>query len=335
MNRFWVGGDVSKRKIDVALMDERSKYKSRVFENTSVGHAALMNWLVEHGAALQTTHVCMESTGPYSEAPATALVDAGWRVSVVNPARVKGFAQGELSRNKTDKSDAKLLARFCKQQEPEAWQPAPLEYRQLRALVDRLVALKEMHQQECNRLESHELGGHDQAIASVQQHLDWLDQRIRELQRQIDDHIDGNPQLRRDAELMQSIPGVGATTISRVMAYVGDIRRFKSAKALAAFIGVTPMLKESGSSVKGRTMISRIGHKAARQALYMPGVVAMKYNPTIKAMRERLLATGLAKKAIVCASMRKLVHQIFAIVKSGKPFDPSMGLRRLDFQDGI
>ena len=335
MNQFWVGVDVSKRKLDVALMDERNKYKSRVFDNTAAGHGALLKWLVERGATAAGTRLCLESTGPYSEAPATALFDAGWSVSVVNPARVKGFAQGELVRNKTDRSDATLLARFCAAMEPDAWEPPPLEYRQLRALVDRLDALKEMHQQECNRLESHELAAQERAIASVQQHLDWLQARMDELQRQIDDHIDGHPKLRDDAELMRSIPGVGNTTTSRVMAYVGDIRRFKSAKALAAFIGVTPRLKESGTSVKGRTTMSRTGHKTARQALYMPGIVAMKYNPTIKAMRERLLATGMATKAIVGASMRKLVHQIYAIVRSGKPFDPSMGIAQLDFQDGI
>jgi len=335
MSRFWVGVDVSKRKLDVALMDERGKYKSRVFDNAAAGHSALMTWLVERGASVTGTHVCLESTGPYSDGPATALADAGWRVSVVNPARVKGFAQSELVRNKTDRSDATLLARFCAALEPEVWEPAPLEYRQLRALVDRLEALTEMHQQELNRLEGHEQAADEPAIASIHQHLQWLQARMAELQRQIDDHIDGHPKLRDDAELMRTIPGVGDKTIAKVMAYVGDVRRFKSAKALAAFIGVTPRLKESGSSVKGRTMMSRTGHKAARQALYMPGVVAMKYNPTIKAMRERLLAGGMAKKAIVGASMRKLVHQIFAIVRSGKPFDPSMAAARLDFQDGI
>lgn len=335
MIRFWVGVDVSKRKLDVALMDERGKYKSRVFENTVNGFGALIAWLEERGASRIDAHVCMESTGPYSEAPATVLADAGWSVSVVNPARVKGFAQSELVRNKTDRSDASLLARFCSALRPELWQPPAVEYRQLRALVDRLEDLKQMHQQEANRLEGHSLAESEQLIASVQQHMRWLQDRIVELDKQIDDHIDGHPNLRTDAELMRSIPGVGITTVSKVMAYVGDVRRFKSAKALAAFIGVTPRLKESGTSVKGRSMMSRTGHAAARSALYMPGVVAMKHNPAIRAMRERLLAAGLAKKAIVGASMRKLVHQIFGIVRSGCPYDPSLASARLDFQDGI
>ena len=213
MNRFWVGVDASKRRLDVALMDERNKYKSRVFDNTAAGRGALVKWLVERGAMAADTRLCLAATGPCSEAPATALCDAGWSVSVVDPARVEGFAQGELVRNKTDRSDATLLARFCRVMEPEAWQPLPLEYRQLRALVDRLGALQEMHQQESNQLESHQSTPQSGAIASVHEHLDWLQARMSELQRQISDHIDQHPRLRDDAELMSSIPDVGHATV--------------------------------------------------------------------------------------------------------------------------
>lgn len=226
MNELWVGIDVSKRKLDVALMDERGKLKSRVFDNDSPGHAALLRWLRDRGALLEHTHLCLEATGPYSEAVAVALADAGWRVSVVNPARIKGFAQSELVRNKTDRADAALLARFCAAMHPDVWQAPALEYRQLRALVDRLQALKDMHQQEANRLEGHAFAGQEELIASVRQHMDWLQARMAELQRQIDDHIDMHPQLRHDAQLMRSIPGVGDTTIAKVLAYIGDIRRF-------------------------------------------------------------------------------------------------------------
>ena len=335
MNEFWVGVDVSKRKLDVALLDGRGKVKSRVFANDAGGHAELLGWLYERGATREHTQVCLEATGPYSEAPAIALADAAWRVSVVNPARVKGFAQGELSRNKTDQADAALLARFCAAMRPDLWQAPALEYRQLRALVDRLQALKDMHQQEANRLEGHCVAGQEALIRSVREHMDWLQRCIAELQHQIDDHIDSHPALRHDAELMNSIPGLGNTTIAKVLAYIGDVRRFRNAKALAAFIGVTPRLKQSGSSVKGRSMISRAGHATIRHALYMPGMVALRHNPTIKAFGERLRATGMAPKAIVGASMHKLVHLIFGVVRSGQPFTANIAVPALDFQDGI
>ena len=112
-----VGIDVAKRKLDVALV-VGEKVKAKVVDNTPAGYTLLQHWLVERGAQPSDAHICLEATGPYSEAVATALVDAGWRVSVINPARLKGFAQGELARNKTDRADAALLARFCAAMQP-------------------------------------------------------------------------------------------------------------------------------------------------------------------------------------------------------------------------
>jgi transposase len=329
----WVGIDVAKSKLDVALLDERGKVKNHVFANDVKGHLALTEWLSQRGCSPEHTRVCMEATGCYSETVATALADADWKVSVVNPARVKGFAQGELLRNKTDRADAALLARFGQAMQPEPWVAPPLEVRQLRALVDRLQSLKEMHQQEANRLEAamNQVGMRE----SIESHMTWLQASIKQLERQIEDHIDGHPGLREDARLITSIPGVGNTTAAKVMAYLGDTRRFKNAKALAAFIGVTPRLKLSGSSVRGRSMISRSGHAEIRRSLYMPALVALKHNPIIKTFGERLKAGGLAPKAVVAASMHKLVHLIYGILKSGRPFNPNFLVASLDMQDGI
>lgn len=153
--------------------------------------------------------------------------------------------------------------------------------------------------------------------------------------RDIDDHINRHPELKRDAELLHSIPGIGNTTVAKVLAYAGDVRRFANAKALAAFIGVTPRQRLSGSSVKGRTMMSRTGHADLRRALYMPGLVARRHNPVLRAFGDRLRATGLAPKAVVGAVMRKLAHLIYGVIKSGQPFDASFSGFKLDFQDGI
>ena len=335
MNEFWIGIDVSKRKLDVVCLDVRDKIKSKVFNNDVAGHSALKSWMAERGARLENTHVCMEATGPYSEPPAIVLADAGWRVSVVNPARPKAFAETTGVRNKNDKSDAALLARFCAKLSPELWQPPSIEQRKLRALVDRLQALKDMRLQESNRLEGPELMGEDLSIKSINEHLTWLDTRIVELEREIDDHIDSNPTLKRDADLMTSVPGVGTTTVAKVLAYVGDLRRFSSAKALSAFIGVTPRQRQSGTSVRGRTTISRVGHAYLRAALFMPAMVALRHNPTIKAFGERLGSNGMVRKAVVAASMHKLVHLLYGVVRSGTPFDPVRAMPRIDIQVSI
>jgi transposase len=329
-----VGIDVAKRKLDVALL-VNGKLKAKVVDNTPAGHALLQHWLIERGAQLIDTHICLEATGPYSETVATTLVEAGWPVSVVNPARIKGFAQGELARNKTDRADAALLARFCAAMHPSIWTPPPPAWRELRAWVDRLQALKDMHQQESNRREAHQAAGQAALVQAVQTHLDWLAQQIADLERTITDHIDRHPDLKGDAELLHSIPGLGKTTVAKVLAYAGDVRRFANAKALAAFIGVTPRQRVSGSSIKGRTMMSRTGHAALRRALYMPGLVARRHNPVLRVFGDRLRATGLAPKAVVGAVMRKLAHLIYGVIKSGQVFDARLATPHLDFQDGI
>jgi transposase len=330
---WWLGIDVAKGKLDVALVDERGKLKSRVFSNDTKGHAGLVAWLRERSGATADLRVCMEATGPYSEAPATALVDAGFVVCVVNPARIKGFAQGELVRNKTDRADAALLARFGRAMQPQPWLAPSVEMRELRALVDRLQSLKDMHQQEANRLEA----AMNQAgmRTSIESHMQWLQISIKELEQQINDHIDKHPGLRDDVKLITSIPGLGNTTAAKVLAYLGNVRRFKNGKALAAFIGVTPRLKLSGSSVRGRSAISRAGHSGLRHCLYMPAMVAIKHNPLVSVFGVRLKAAGLAPKAVIAACMHKLVLQIYGILKSNTPFNPLFGVQQLDFQDGI
>jgi len=329
-----VGIDIAKRKFDIAL-HINNKTKSKVFNNTPSGHQAFVNWLIDRDVHPEQTHLCMEATGPYSETLATHLVAAGWSVSVVNPARIKGFAQSELARNKTDRADAALLARFCLAMRPSLWTPPPVEWRELRGWVDRLQALKDMHQQESNRMEAHQSSGQTHLVQDVQIHLDWLDKQIKGLEHNIKDHIDKHPGLRHDAELLGSIPGIGHTTVAKVLAYAGDVRRFSNAKALAAFIGVTPRQRLSGTSVKGRTMMSRTGHRELRRALYMPGLVARRHNPTLKVFGDRLSGTGLAPKAVVGAVMRKLAHLICGVIKSGKPFDANFRHSVLAFQDGI
>ena len=328
-----VGIEVAKQKVDIFAV-VNGKGKAKVFDNTAAGHRELQHWLGERGFVPGQTHVCLEATGPYSETLASALVAGGWKVSVVNPARIKGFAQGELARNKTDRADAALLARFCAAMKPSLWTPPPAAFRELRGWVDRLQALKDMRQQEMNRIEALEASEQPDVLAHVKLHVTWLDQEIAKLERDIDDHIDRHPELKADAELIASIPGIGKTTVAKVLAYAGDVRRFDSAKALAAFIGLTPRQRLSGTSVRGRTMMSRAGHQALRHALYMPGLVARRHNAALKVFGDRLSRAGLTPKAVIGAVMRKLAHFIYGVIKSGKPFDMKKAMPTLDFQDG-
>jgi transposase len=148
--KIFLGIDIAKLKFDVALL-KNAKYKTKVFTNNNKGFAELIAWLDKNDS--KTVHSCLEATGVYGEALSTYLVDKNILVSVVNPAQIKGFGQGELSRTKTDKTDAKLIARFCKAMNPAPWEPSPREIRELKCLVNRLDSLNVMKQSEKNRLE--------------------------------------------------------------------------------------------------------------------------------------------------------------------------------------
>jgi len=334
MNTPVVGIDVSKRKLDVALLVD-GKVKAKAVPNSQEGFAELEVWLNKQKISLLETHICLESTGVYSEPIALYWFDKGIKVSLVNPNCIKSFGSSENIRNKNDQIDAGLIARYCAAMAPPSWDAPSREQRQLRAWANRLTALQDMRQQELNRLEVHETAKQQDVIPHVQAHIKWLDAQIAQIARDIDDHIDRHPGLKQDAELIESIPGLGRTTAVKVLGHVGDVRRFGNAKALAAFIGVTPRQRQSGTSIRGRTMMTRMGNKHLRAALFLPSLVAKRHNPILKQFGQRLEANGLSKMAIAGAIMRKLVHLIYGVVKSGKPFDPKYMEKGLAVQDGI
>ena len=265
----------------------------------------------------------MEATGTYGEALAGYLHQAGHLISVVNPAVIKAFASTELSRTKTDKRDASLIARYCQKHRPAAWTPPPPEISELQALVRRLEALLEMLQQERNRLSA---GIQSATVkASVEQHIAYLDEQVTHTQSLIKGHIDQNPTLRQRRELLTSIPGIGETTAAKLLAEIVDINHYQSARQVAAFAGLVPKHKESGSSVRGKPRLCKVGAARLRKAMYLPAIVATRHNPIIKAMSERLREAGKCPMVVIGAAMRKLIHIAFGVLKSGKPFDPHYG----------
>ena len=317
MSQNTLGIDISKKKFDVALL-QGGKLKHKSFNNNQMGFEALLGWLQRHNAL--DAHICMEATGIYGESVAHFLHEAGIQLSVVNPARVKGFAQSELVRTKTDKADAGLIARFCAAMNPESWVPQPKHVRELRDLVRRLEALLDMRQQERNRLEA------APGVISEQlnEHIEYLEKAIKETKRLINEHIDNNSDMRDNKRLLETIPGIGEATIHVILSEFADINRFKSAKAFAAYLGVAPKLRQSGTSLRGRGMMSKMGRSALRKSFFMPALVALRYNPQLIEMKQRLLAAGKPKMAIVGAAMRKLVHIIYGVLKRREPFNPNL-----------
>ena len=311
-----VGVDIAKVKFDVAVL-LGAKWRMKTFANTTVGFAALVGWL--KGLSESSVHVCMEATGSYFEPLASYLSDAGIRVSVVNPYQIAQFGRATGERNKTDRQDAKVIARFCQTQVPAAWLAPTPEVRVLRDLMRRLEALLDLQRQEANRLAVASVA----TQASIEAVLAVLQEQITALKAAIADHIDHYPGLRQQAHLLDSIPGVGVATIATVLAELPAAVR-KSVRSADAFTGLAPRRVESGSSVHGRSTMSKQGSPRLRKALYFPAIVACQHNPVVRAFYQRMLQNGLTKKQAVCAAMRKLLHLIIGVLKSGKPFDPSL-----------
>jgi transposase len=320
----WVGIDVSKANLDVVLLRLTDSQHTQV-PNTKAGCRTLENFLKKR--CPDKAHVCLEATGLYGDAVAEFLSERGYGVSVVNPARIKAYGDSQLKRNKTDRSDAALIADFCRTQQPDAWQPLAPEVKDLRAMLRHLDDLQAMRQQEANRLQAGEQSA--PVLAQLEQHLAFLDAQIAQIKRQIDDHFDHHPPLKHQRDLLTSIKGIGDLTAGRLLAELRDVHAFDNARQVAAFVGVTPRQHQSGSSIHRPSRMSKQGNAALRAALYMPAVVAQRWNPRVRALAQRLEARGHCKMSIIVAAMHKLLHLAFGVLKSGQPFDPLFHEKRL------
>jgi transposase len=312
-----VGIDVAKVTLAIVLVRPDGRVRNKSCANTASGHAALLAWLTRYAEA--PTTIGLEATGGYQEAVALALHDAGYAVSVLNPAAIAAYGQSQLRRAKTDATDAALIADFMRAQAPPRWIPPPAEARQLQALVRRLDAVLEMRTQETNRLEQ----AAPIVQPSVEATVNHLDTQVDALKRLIGAHIDQFPTLRRHRDLIVSIPGISDTTAAIVLGELLDPARFTSARQVAAFTGLVPQLRQSGTSVRGRGALTKTGDARLRKALYFPALTAMRCNAPLRRFAQRLRAAGKPSMVIVAAVMRKLIHQIYGILHSGRPFDPA------------
>ena len=294
MTQIVLGIDVSKRTLDAALIFE-ARTLCKQFKNSADGFRSLADWLAS--LEIKQVHVCLEATGIYGEAVALFLHECGHLVSVVNRLRIKGYAQSNMQRNKTDRLDARLIADFCQTQKPESWQPPSAEVKHLQSLVRRVEVLEEMLQAEENRLTNAAL----QIKSSIERIIRLIKEEISELEQQIKQHISQNSTLKEQSELLQTIPGIGARTANLLLSEI-EFERYSSARSIAAQAGVTPRKRQSGMSLK-QTSLSKLGNARLRKALYFPAIVARQHNEIVKEFAKRLKKNGKTPMQIVCAAM--------------------------------
>lgn len=314
-----LGIDVSKDKVDVALFDGKQSLGSGQFANTKAGFKKLNKWLRNKEAG--QVWICLEATGRYGEGVAEYFFKAGQQVSMVNPARIKKYAESQLRRNKNDKIDAVVIADFCRTQEPPLWAPQTPQKRDLQEMSRRLEALIEQRTRETNRLKS----GQDceAVLESLQDSLTFLEQQIAKLEARMREHIDQHPDLKEEFELLKTVPGIGDKTAGKLMAELPDVNRFDHVGQVVAYAGLSPQQHTSGSSVHKKSRLTKIGKQKLKTAMYFPALSAIRFNPIVKALAARLQERDKDKMVIVGAAMRKLLQIVYGVLKSGKPFDPN------------
>lgn len=316
----FLGIDVGKTDLFCHLIDGATTRSER-FDNSGEGIRKLLKWL-EKTTCHSHLLACLEQTGHYAKPAATALAGLpSATVHLVNPRLVKDFGKQRLRRNKSDSADARLIARFIQSEHLElhAWTPQPKENEELTELsryAESLTADTARLKTKC------EATANPHVLRSLKRRIKIQEKELADLRGRIREIIKNHEAIRTRHELLTGIPGIGETTSHILLAELPEIELFGDARQLAAWAGVTPQHQSSGTSGRATTPITKVGSANLRRALYLPAMTAKARNPLLKTFADRLKESGKKPKQIIIAVMRKLLHQIYGILKSGEPYNP-------------
>ncbi|UYF72048.1 IS110 family RNA-guided transposase [Acinetobacter ursingii] len=316
----YLGVDISKNNFDCCVFVDDTKKKNKKFENNKIGFTKLIDWLTKLDINLLNLTVIMEATSIYHENLAYFLNNQNIKVCVANPARVRKFAAGISVLTKTDEVDAQVLVKYGQLAPYSLWQPDSFSLRLLKQLMLRRDAYLSELNREKNRLDQSKCNDTDlEIIEIILDDIESLQNRIKFIDRRIDDLISEDAVLTHKLSLLESIIAVGKRTALLLLVLFS--KDFTTASQAASFCGLIPIQKQSGTSVRGASRISKNGSSKVRSKLYMAAVVAIQHNPHIKIMYNRLINNGKSKMSALCAAMRKLIHIAFAVLKHNTPYD--------------
>jgi transposase len=319
-----VGCDVSKATLDAAWYDEaRQRWQQHApFANNGRGWRALLAWLEKStGQSRRTLTLVLEATGVYHLPLAQFAWRQGLRVIVTNPGRAAENARSHNRLHKSDPLDARGLGQYGRELDnPHAYVPDTPEISRLKALLSRRRQLDRDLQRERNRLEKCPYLPESAALAdSLRRGIRERQREQRRIQAEIEALLLGHTELNHLHRLLCSIPGVGPLTSQWLLPLLYR-QQFASARQLAAFLGLTPIHKSSGTSLRQRGRLSGRGNPSLRSRLYLPAVSAITHNPDLKAFYGRLIRRGKTPKQALTAVMRKLVHVAYGVVKNDEPY---------------
>jgi transposase len=334
MNPLSIGIDVAKNRCAVAVWQGEAGRSLGEVPNTPAGFEKLAAWLrqEQERARAPMVQVTLEPTAGYELALASFALAQGWRVSMPNPRHVRDFAKGLGQRAKTDDQDALLLARFGAERKPPAWAPLPAAVSELESLLERKQDLEQMLQQERNRQQG--LTGRPGVAPSVgpnvSQVIEALEQALQEVEQAIKQQLKQQPQLAQHARRLLQVPGVGDKSVLPLLVLLHRWHVLTAgagrAKGLTAFVGLDPQTHRSGTSVRGRETISRLGDRQLRARLYMCALGGVKGKNALRAYYQRLVGRGKAKKAALVAAARKVLIWAWAVFRDHADFQPQKAL---------
>jgi len=310
-----LGLDIAKAKFDACLLAGTRALHAQ-FENSKPGIAALRAWCKKHHAPAPLT--VLEATGRYGELAATTLHAAGHRVHIANPRRIKDHARSLGRRNKTDRIDAALIAGFGLTRDLPDWVPASAAQQLLRAFMRRLAELQRILQAERNRIQT---AAEPLLSKSITRIVRALEKEIAAIQAQIAAHVQSTPELREDVQRLCQIQGIGERSALWLAAEVP--RHLPNGRAAAAWLAVTPRVRQSGTCLRATAPIGSEGNRHLRRVLFMAALVARHRNPRLKSFADRLAAAGKSKMAVLLAVLHKLIKIAFVILKNKSAYDPS------------
>jgi len=317
---LFLGIDVGKLDLFCHIIGTKEPIAGR-FDNSDRGIAELLSWLERLGAPIEIT-ACLEQTGHYGFKVSKALYQHQIHsLFLVNPRQIKAFGQQKLRRNKSDTADAKLIARFLQSEHSDLrpWEPRSAENER----ITELSRYSESIVREVAKLKTKCEAAREPAIQrSLRRRIKIGEKEIADIRHRITKLIDSKKALKSDHDLIATIPGMGEISCQIMIAELPEISLFESARELAAWAGVTPCHHASGTSGRSTTPITKIGSANLRRALFMPAMNARVFNPLLKEFGDRLQENGKKKKQIIVAIMRKLIHQIYGILKSQEPYNP-------------
>src|SRR5690606_8819973 len=302
------GIDCSKDYLDISVLKESKEVFRGRFDNNQEGFESML-------PHIKDTHVAMEATGPYYFQLARFICEQEVKVSVLNPLSVRRFSQMRMSRAKTDRKDALLIAQYTEMTRPQEWRLPDGQVLRIRNLETYITGLKKRRHLLHGQLHALEASGtlEKDLQKEIESELDGYDVRIARKEKEIAGLIDEN--YKDLSQNLQSVPGIGPRSAALLIILTDGFDMFEGYRQLISYFGLAPRIYESGSSVKGKSRICKMGMGTMRKVLYMAATSAIRCNRACKELYERLRAKGKPYKVALIAAVNKLIKQAFAIAK--------------------